>query len=124
MNIDTNITLEDLAEQKIVLREKGSRTRSIFEQAITDAGLKLKEMMEISSREGVREAVAEGFGIGIVSENELGASQRFKALPIGDAQLTNTELVVCLKHTRSVQVTNAFLELISNSFKSTRKECA
>ena len=66
------VTVEELVTQRIVLREKGSRTRSIFEEAITDAGLALGNVMEISGREGVREAVAAGFGVGI------GASSAFR----------------------------------------------
>ncbi len=108
-----SVGLEELASQRIILREKGSRTRLIFEQALGDAELKLNDVMEISSREGVREAVAVGFGIGIISENELGSSPRFKMLQVNNATLTHSELVVCLKQTRSVRVTNAFLEMIS-----------
>ena len=107
------IKLEEMVEQRIILREVGSRTRAIFEQALDDAGVEVREVMEISSREGVREAVAAGFGIGIVSENELGSGSRFRALQVSNARLTNNEYVVRLKHTRSIQVTNAFLDLIS-----------
>jgi DNA-binding transcriptional LysR family regulator len=102
-----------MIEQRVILREVGSRTRAIFEQALEDAGIEASDVMEISSREGVREAVAAGFGIGIVSENELGSGSRFQTLQISNARLTNTEYVVCLKHTRSVQVTTAFLDMIS-----------
>ena len=108
-----SIGLEQLVSQRVILREKGSRTRSIFEQALDDADLSLSDVMEISSREGVCEAVAAGFGVGIISENELGASPRFKSLRVDNAPLTHSELVVCLKQTRSVQVTNAFLNMIA-----------
>ncbi len=115
-----SIGLEQLVGQRVILREKGSQTRSIFEQALDDADLSLSDVMEISSREGVREAVAAGFGVGIISENELGTSSRFKSLRVNNAALTHSELVVCLKQTRSVQVTNAFLEMIySNINKAT-----
>jgi aminoethylphosphonate catabolism LysR family transcriptional regulator len=110
------INLNELVTQRVILREIGSRTRSIFEQAIFDANLKLNEVMEISSREGVREAVAAGFGVGIIAENEIGSSSRFKTLQVEDAELTHSELVVCLKQTRSIQVTNAFLEMISSNY--------
>jgi aminoethylphosphonate catabolism LysR family transcriptional regulator len=108
-----SIELAELVNQRVILREKGSRTRSIFEQALREANLVLTDVMEITSREGVREAVAVGFGIGMISENELGTSTRFKMLKVNDANLTHSELVICLKQTRSVQVTNAFLEMIS-----------
>ncbi len=114
-----SIKLKSLLEQRVILREKGSRTRAIFEQALQNANINLTNVMEISSREGVREAVAAGFGVGVVSENELRSSTRLKPLRVSDANLVNSELVVCLKQTRSVQVTNAFLELISSMVNET-----
>src|SRR5210317_1715400 len=82
-----SVSLEELASQRVILREQGSRTRSIFEEAIRDAGVELANVMEISGREGVREAVAAGFGVGIVAENELHADSRLRALPVSDAEL-------------------------------------
>ncbi len=114
------ISLAELVNQRIILREKGSRTRSIFQQAIDHANLKLNDVMEISSREGVREAVAAGFGVGIIAENELGTSTRFKALPVKNAALTHSELIVCLKQTRSARVTNAFLEMAAANTRTAK----
>jgi DNA-binding transcriptional LysR family regulator len=73
--------------------------------------------MEISGREGVREAVAAGFGIGIVAENELLADSRLRALPVNDAELVHAEFVVCLQEMRSLRVNDAFLEMVSASRK-------
>ncbi len=101
----------------MILREKGSRTRSIFEDAISEAGLLLENVMEISGREGVREAVAAGFGVGVVAENELLADSRLRALPVSDAELVHAEYVVCLQEMRSLRVNDAFLEMIRASQK-------
>jgi aminoethylphosphonate catabolism LysR family transcriptional regulator len=112
-----SVSLEELVSQRIVLREQGSRTRSIFEEAIHDAGLALDSVMEISGREGVREAVAAGFGVGIVAENELLADSRLRALPVNNAELVHAEYVVCLQEMRSLRVNDAFLEMIRPSQK-------
>jgi aminoethylphosphonate catabolism LysR family transcriptional regulator len=112
------ITMEELLGQKIILREKGSRTRSLFEETVAFSGGVLKSVMEITGREGVREAVAAGFGVGIVAETELSADSRLRPLIVSDADLTLDEYVVCLKERRSLRVTDAFLEMI----QSTRKE--
>lgn len=112
-----SVSIEELVEQRVILREKGSRTRAIFENALATAGVRLKKIMEISSREGVREAVAVGFGVGVVSENEFGADARVTSLSVNNAELIHSELVVCLKQTRSVHVTNAFLELVASQLK-------
>jgi aminoethylphosphonate catabolism LysR family transcriptional regulator len=110
-----SVSLEDLVAQRIILREQGSRTRSIFEEAIRDAGLALNKVMEISGREGVREAVAAGFGVGIVAENELLADSRLRALPVSNAELVHAEYVVCLQEMRTLRVNDAFLEMIRAS---------
>ncbi len=112
-----SVTIEELVRQRIVLREKGSRTRSIFEEAVSRAGQLLPDVMEISGREGVREAVAAGFGVGIVAENELVADSRLRALPVSNAELVHTEYVVCLQEMRSLRVNDAFLEMVSASQK-------
>lgn len=110
-----SINLEELVEQRVVLREKGSRTRSIFEEAIAQAGCQLTNVMEISGREGVREAVAAGFGIGIVAETELMSDSRLCALPVANAELVHAEFVVCLQQMRRLKVTEAFLEMVASS---------
>lgn len=107
-----SIEMAELIQQRIILREKGSRTRSIFEEAVAQIDGKLDNVMEISGREGVREAVAAGFGVGIVAESELLADSRLCSLEVNDADLIHTEYVICLKERHSLRVTNAFLEMI------------
>ena len=110
-----SVSIEELVKQRIILREKGSRTRSIFEEAVAQSGHELNDVMEISGREGVREAVAAGFGIGIVAENELLADSRLRALPVSNAELVHAEYVVCLQEMRSLRVNDAFLDMVGAS---------
>jgi aminoethylphosphonate catabolism LysR family transcriptional regulator len=110
-----SITMEELLEQRIILREKGSRTRSIFEDAVAEAGARLDNVMEISGREGVREAVAAGFGVGIVAENELVADSRLRPLRVSNAELIHEEYFICLKERRSQRVTDAFIKMVYSS---------
>ena len=114
-----SVSIEELVKQRVILREKGSRTRSIFEEAVAQADHVLNDVMEISGREGVREAVAAGFGIGIVAENELLADSRLRALPVSNAELVHTEYVVCLQEMRSLRVNDAFLDMVGASQKDT-----
>ncbi len=54
-----------------MLREHGSTTRAVFEHALQQSGIAPGPIMEIGSRERVREAVAADLGIGIVDTTEL-----------------------------------------------------
>ncbi len=112
-----SISLQDIASQPVVLREKGSHTRSIFEKALERADLKLKDVMEISTREGVREAVAAGLGIGIVSENELGSDTRFRTLRVRDADLTHNEYLITQSSRKDEKPISAFLELVGETLE-------
>ena len=108
-------TLAEIVSDRVILREKGSHTRSIFENALQQEGLAIDDSMQISSREGVREAVAAGLGIGIVSENELGTDPRFHSLQVSDAELRNSEYMVCLKSRLAEKSVHAFLELVGDT---------
>ena len=110
-----SIRLAELADQPMVLREIGSTTRRILEDALDGAGIAPRVVMEIGSREALREAVAAGLGIGVVSRAELGADDRFAALGVSDAALESTEYVVCLNERRSLRVVEAFLGIVAET---------
>ena len=96
----------------MVLRELGSMTRRLFERATTKAKVNPRVVMEIESREAVREAVAAGLGIGVVSEPEFGNDERLVSVPVADGHLVLREYVVCLRERRNLRVVAAFLDLV------------
>lgn len=106
------IRLADLEGQPMVLRELGSMTRRLFERATTKAKVNPRVVMEIESREAVREAVAAGLGIGVVSEPEFGNDERLVSVPVADGDLVLREYVVCLRERRNLRVVAAFLDLV------------
>lgn len=107
------ISLSSVADQRMILREAASATRRIFQRALDGAGVKPLSVMQIESREAVREAVAAGLGIGVVSRAELDPDARLHALEIDDARLEITEYVVCLQERRRLRVVRAFLEIVT-----------
>jgi aminoethylphosphonate catabolism LysR family transcriptional regulator len=104
------IQLRDLEGQPMVLRETGSMTRRLFEQAIAKAKVRPQVVMEIESREAVSEAVAAGLGIGVVSEAEFGHDERLVSLEVTDVTMLTREYVVCLKERRRLRIVSAFLD--------------
>ena len=73
------VKLEELTGMRPILREPASTTRQCFDAAIAAAGIQIGEVLEIGSREAIREAVAMDFGIGIVAASEFGDDMRLKA---------------------------------------------
>jgi len=70
------------------------------------------EVLEIGSREGVREAVAAGLGVGIVSAFEFGDDERLCALAIDSMHIEMMEYVACLADRRDLRIVRAFLDVM------------
>ena len=104
------LPLTALGEQELVLRERGSITREVLEQAMAAADIRPSAIVEVQTREGVREAVAAGFGIGAVFESELGDDRRFRSIVVSDTDLGVAEYAVCLQERRRVALVRAFMD--------------
>ncbi len=64
------LTVADLKDAPFLLRERGSGTRRVLEQALKKAGLKMREIdvaMELDSSEAIISSVEMGLGIGFVT---------------------------------------------------------
>jgi DNA-binding transcriptional LysR family regulator len=107
-----NVRPAELVGQRLVLREPGSTTRHAFEAALAGAGITIGEMLEIGSREGVREAVAAGLGVGIVSDFEFGHDPRLHPLTIDGLAGGMTEYAACLADRRELRLVKAFLDVV------------
>ena len=106
------VRLAELAGRRLVLREPGSTTRALFEAALRARGIAPAGVLEVGSREAVREAVAAGLGIGAVFESEFGNDDRLHPLALRDATLAATEYAACLQDRRATPVVSAFLEMV------------
>lgn len=109
-----SVTLQQLATQPLVLRERGSKTRSKFEEIGTEAGIELKASIEAEGREAIREIVASGAGIGIVAEAEFGHDERFFKIPISGCQPLMNEALICLRDRSNSKLVNAFMKMASD----------
>ena len=105
-----SILLADIAGRDLVLRERGSITRQVFEARLAEAAIRPATIFEVETREAGREAVAAGFGIGVVFESEFGSDSRFRALPVADAALEVGEYAVCLSERRNLSLVASFFD--------------
>lgn len=105
------IRIAELHDQAMVAREHGSNTRRASDEALEKAGVSPKIVMEIGSREAVREAVASGVGFGFVSNAEYIGDERIRALPVIDAEIFNHAHVVCRRDRLQSRIISAFLDV-------------
>lgn len=78
------ISPEELAQAHWILREPGSGTREVFDNAVAGRLPTLKVRLELSHTEAIRRAVEAGIGIGCASRMTLAdslAQQRIAILP-------------------------------------------
>lgn len=66
------ITARELCREPLIVREQGSGTRAVFEQALRRKGVKLTPLLALSSPEAIKGSVACGMGLAIVSRLIVG----------------------------------------------------
>ena len=108
-----SVKLGEIEGETIILREPGSSTRAILEKTLQKRHIRMRDTLELGSREAVREGVAAGLGIGVVAETELGQDVRLHKLRVQDAKLETVECVVCHQQKHQSPSLTAFLKLVT-----------
>ncbi|MBU1317109.1 MAG: LysR family transcriptional regulator [Alphaproteobacteria bacterium] len=81
------VELMDLAPEVLLLREPGSRTRNLLQQAMNQRDVTPREAIEIGSREVLREAVALEIGVTVFTASECPPDPRLAYVPIHEPGL-------------------------------------
>lgn len=69
--IRDHITLAELAEEPFLIREPGSGTRMTLERHLLNYGITLNIAMELGNNSAIKQAVAAGLGISVVSQTTI-----------------------------------------------------
>ena len=105
------LSLAEIAAHPVILRETGSKTRQMIEEAAARAKLLLRPAVEVEGRDAMREIVAAASGIGFVSEAEFGHDARLRKIHIKGADLAMGEALICLRQRRDMRSIRAFMGL-------------
>lgn len=105
-----SIGIAELQGERLILRESGSTTRKAIEMAMESAGVKPDVVMEIASREIIREAVLQNVGVAAVSEVEYVPGRGLRAVRISDAKVRTYAHVVCLAERQNSAMVRAFVQ--------------
>ena len=112
-----SISLADLNGERLIAREEGSTTRRAFDAAIRAAGIAPGLVIEIGSREAIREAVIRGLGIGYVSEAEFIPDPALRKVRIADAAIFTLAQVAVLRDRRNSRIIRAFLDIVEQNLR-------
>lgn len=107
-----SISIKELENEPIVLREKGSTTRKAFMNALKKHNIHCNTVMEIGSREAIREAVIMGVGVSMVSQAEYIPDPQLHPLTVDDAIMHTHAHVVCLRERKQSRIIKEFYNVV------------
>ena len=105
--------LEALAEARLLVREPSSRTRTAMEHLLNREEVSPAEMLELHTRETIREGVALGLGVGMFISSECPPDSRIVYAPLETSAKTPdmAGYVVCLTERRRTRLMRAIMEI-------------
>lgn len=109
------VCLEDLAEARLFLREPGSHTRQVVEQAFRSRGFRPRQVRELGSTEAIKRTVAAGGGVAFLSRYAVALEVRtgtLKPLAGPDCRLTRDILLAFPRAGRRPPAVLAFVSLL------------
>jgi len=107
--------LEELATVPFLMRERGSGTREVVEDALLEHGVAPNVAMEIGHTEAIKQAVAADLGVSILSTLTMRpevAGGLLAAVPIAGVTISRMLLHVQRRDYRPSSAARAFLEML------------
>jgi DNA-binding transcriptional LysR family regulator len=115
MQSNEEVSLEALAQARLLVRERGSGTRTTVERIFKDAGLPLRIGSEMSSNEAIKQMCAAGFGIAFLSLHTCVLELRagvVRVLPMAANPIERQWFVMHLASRQLPQVAVAFEDFL------------
>ena len=108
-----NVPIEELGREHFLLREQGSGTRAALEKSLEDAGLPLQVSMQVGNNSAIKQGVAAGLGIALISRVAIDMELETNRLVILDV-----EGFPIIRQWRLVHVKDKYLSATARAFKS------
>ena len=107
-----HISIEELLDQTIIVREEGSGTRRIFEERLTFAGYELSDFFKqvsISSFVAIKALVASGIGISFLYQSVVADSDAIGTFSVDGLTEPHAFHVVYTRNTNAKNYAEQFL---------------
>ncbi|UBF26366.1 LysR family transcriptional regulator [Kovacikia minuta CCNUW1] len=122
-----NISLKRLAEEPFIMREPGSGTRNAVQKLFDEYGLELKVKLDLGSNEAIKQAIAGGLGISVLSLHTLaleGTNSPFTILDVENFPIQRSWYVVYPSGKQLSIIAQTFFEYLLNEGKAVAEETA
>ncbi len=113
-----SISLYELDEQPLILREPGSATRALLEDRLRQAGIRPRVSMELGSNEAIKRAVEMGMGVSVLSgaivkrEEEAGL---LRGIRIREKGLSRQFVIIIHRERQRSRLIGAFLDVAADA---------
>ncbi len=121
------ITLESLASERFILRENGSGTRLACDSYFKKNNFYPVVRLELGSNEAIKQSVAGGMGLAVLSRHALGehlAEQSLTILDVEGFPIHANWFIVYLQGKRLSPAASAFLDYLDAHALQAREEAA
>lgn len=105
------VRIADLSRYALLLREPGSMTRQLTENALQAADIRVRRTLEIGSRESIRQAILCDLGVSLIPSREAPTHPDLVSLEIADVTVMMHEYLYCLRERQPVQLIARFLDM-------------
>ena len=113
---EKNISLKRLAEEPFIMREPGSGTRRAFQKILDAEKLSVKVRLELGSNEAIKQAIAGGLGLSVLSRHTLlPENSDLTVLDVEGFPIPREWYVVCLAGKQLSVVASTFLEYLQDA---------
>ncbi len=106
------IKLEQMEQEKFLLREQGSGTRSAMVGFFKQHGIDLKTGMEVRSDEAIKQSVQAGLGLGVMSRDAIQME-----LTLGRLTVLDVEKLPIMRHWHVMHRKGKRLSAVAQAFK-------
>jgi LysR family transcriptional regulator, low CO2-responsive transcriptional regulator len=115
------LALADLQEERFIVRERGSGTRLACDAHFAAQGFAPRVRLELGSNEAIKEAVAAGMGLAVVSRHALATpvpDQRLIELPVAGFPVQSSWWTLYPRGKRLSPLAAVFLEHIEHTARA------
>jgi len=117
---EKNIPLQRLADEPFIMREPGSGTRKAVQDLFDRHGISVKVKLDLGSNEAIKQAIAGGLGISVLSRHTLaleGLNSQITVLDVEEFPIKRYWYIIYPTGKRLSVVARTFFEYLLNEGK-------